>query len=59
VEINQLRGADGFELKIKRVLDFHDREAINEFLEKRKKKITNERGKRNYHRFRVTETSGT
>jgi len=44
VEINQLRGADGFELKIKRVLDFHDREAINEFLEKRKLRMREEKG---------------
>jgi len=44
VEINRLRGTDGFELKIKCVLDFHDREAINEFLEKRKLRMREEKG---------------
>jgi hypothetical protein len=44
VEINRLRGADGFELKIKCVLNLQYREAINEFLEKRKLRMREEKG---------------
>jgi len=44
VEISELSGTDGFELKIKCVLDARDRESVNEFLEKKDLKTRETKG---------------
>jgi len=44
LEVNKASGTEGYELRIKCVLDAHGRNSISGFLEKRKLKMRDEKG---------------